>query len=207
MTPSNRRSLHAPMTQSEPKVTANSVGSTGNRKRRRTRPLSGSTATTEPPASVAPVRGLRRPASVIQSVLPAATRLVGARASGTRNATFGASAIPHEAPPRADAPAKVGLTAMVPATAAERRRDLSRFVVDSSVASSHTPDHPRGFHLKPFISKDDFTGSELNASKIPRTPRRRKLGRSLLAPLGAGRSERNTRPRTHLRRRLGTSQS
>jgi hypothetical protein len=59
---------------------------------------------------------------------------------------------------------------MVPTTAAERRRDLSRFVADSSVASSYTPDHPRGFRLKPFISKNDFTGSELSASKSQERP-------------------------------------
>jgi hypothetical protein len=59
---------------------------------------------------------------------------------------------------------------MVPTTAAERRRDLSRFVADSSVASSYTPDHPRGFRLKPFISKNDFTGRELSASKSQERP-------------------------------------
>jgi hypothetical protein len=170
MTPSNRRSLDVPITQSEPKATANSFGSTGSRSRQKTRPLSWCTATTEPPASVAPVRGLRRPSSVIQSVLSAATRSVGARASGTRNATLGVSATRQEERPWADAPAKAALAAIVPTTAGERRRELSRFVADSSVASSYTPDHPRRFHLKPFISKDDFTGSELNASKSQERP-------------------------------------
>ena len=92
---------------------------------------------------------------MIQSVLSAATRSVGARTSGTLNATLGVSAIRQEERPWADAPAKAAFAAIVPTTAAERRRGLSRFVADSSVASSYTPDHAHGFHLKPFSSKDE----------------------------------------------------
>ena len=135
-TPSKRRSFDPPITQSEPKARTNCVGSTGRRSSRRIRPLSGSTAMSEPPASVAPVRGSCRPATAIHSVRSAAKICVGGRGSATRNAIAGLAGMRQEMlavsasrPPVAEAPPRAAL-AVATTMASRKRRVLTRLATD-----------------------------------------------------------------------------